>query len=176
MKIDAFITTFEDNKLFDVVYYHTPERWKAVSLDGIDFVNDNWSHEIKFLSENGVDISQDIKNIPTNQGGIYFFFIKGILIPNFETYLAYIGRAQYTENQNLRKRCCSYYYEYFKLNSRPKISRMIEKWGKHLYLRYYPSVDNEFIRKVEAKLINGILPPFNDEIPEMKVNKPEPAF
>jgi hypothetical protein len=176
MRIDAFITKFEENKLYDVTFYHNPKRWVSIDRTDLTMSSIDWSEEIKFLSENETDVSDGIKNLPENSGGIYLFFIKGLIFPYFETYLAYIGRAQFTHSQNLKKRCNSYYYEFFKEDSRPKIARMIGKWGKYLYLRYYASTDNAFIKKIEAKIINGILPPFNDEIPEIKINPPQPAF
>jgi hypothetical protein len=176
MKIDAFITTFEDNKLYDILYYHTPDRWGKIDLSDLDFDHNNWSSEIKFLNDNEIDVSDDIKKLPQDCGGIYIFFIKGLILPYFETYISYIGRAHFSDGQNLKKRCNSYYYEFFKNDTRPKIERMINKWGKYLYIRYYSSTDNDFIDSLEKKLINGILPPFNDEIPEIKINEPEPAF
>ena len=176
MKIDAFITTFEENKLFDITFYHLPSRWSSIDTTGLPISESNWSKEIKFLDSNELDVSDDIKHLPENCGGIYIFFIKGIIIPCFETYLAYVGRAQYTAHQNLKKRCNSYYYEFFKEERRPKIVKMIEKWGKFLYLRYYPCANNAQIQDLEKKFIKGILPPFNDEIPEVNVKKPEPAF
>jgi hypothetical protein len=176
MRIDAFITTFEANKLFDVVYYHMPERWISIDKTDIDIPLNDWSNEIKFLSDNEMDVSDDMKKLPDNCGGIYLFFIKGLILPNYETYLAYIGRAQFTQKQNLKVRCNSYYYEFFKDDTRPKIARLIKKWGKYLYLRYYASNDNLHIKRLEAKLINGILPPFNDEIPNLIIHEPQPAF
>jgi hypothetical protein len=176
MKIDAFITTFEENKVFDVTFYHMPSRWQAIDLTDFAINPADWSEEIKFLAPNELDVSDEMKSLPENCGGIYIFFIKGMILPYFETYLAYIGRAQFTNAQNLKKRCNSYYYEFFKENRRPKIARMIEKWGNYLYLRYYRSIENDFIKRVEEKFINGILPPFNDEIPEITINEPEPAF
>lgn len=176
MRIDAFITTFEENKLFDIVYYHMPQRWYSIQLNDIQIDHSNWSDEIKFLAANGLDVSDEIKSLPEDTGGIYVFFIKGIVLPYFETYLAYIGRALSTDKQNLKKRCNSYYYEFFKEDRRPKIARMIEKWGTHLYIKYYKSNDNDFIKKFENKLINGILPPFNDEIPQLIISEPQPAF
>ena len=176
MRLNAFITTFEENKLFDVLYYHMPSRWHSINIDEFGLRAEDWSHEIKFIADNEIDVSDEIKGLPTDTGGIYIFFIKGIVIPYFEVYLAYIGRAQFSESQNLKQRCNAYYYEFFKEESRPKIFRMIEKWGKYLYLLYYPLTDNNIINELEVKLINAILPPFNDEIPEMIFKAPEPAF
>jgi hypothetical protein len=176
MRLDAFITTNDVNKLYDVIYYHTPQRWDNIgTLDPKIEITD-WSEEIKFLDSNELDISNEVKNLPQDSGGIYVFFIKGQIVPFFETYLAYIGRAQFTNSQNLKLRCSSYYYEFFKEKTRPKIHRLIDRWGKYLYIRYLPLKDNEQIKKLEINLINGILPPFNDEIPELKIKQPEPAF
>ncbi len=177
MRVDAFLTSFEENKLFEVIYYHNPSRWTNIDFSHININETEWSQEMKFLAPNGLDISDEVKRLPTDKGGIYVFFIKGIILPYFETYLAYIGRAQFTSSHNLRIRCHKYYYEFFDEDTRPKIFRMIKKWGDKLYLRYYPSNDNDLIKAVESKLIKGILPPFNDEIPDEIIYKPsEPAF
>ena len=50
---------------------------------------------------------------------------------------------------------------------RPKIATMRETWGKELYIKYLPLNDNETIRKVEKELIRVIIPPFNDQIPDL---------
>ncbi|MEX1013572.1 MAG: hypothetical protein WDZ80_00230 [Candidatus Paceibacterota bacterium] len=176
ISFDKYLSENEENKKFDVVYYLFPERWKKVSIDDSILREENWSEEIKFLDKLDSGISDEIKSISNKVGGIYYFFIKGVVLPSFEKYPAYIGRAKYTDSQNLRKRCMEYYTEYFKKDTRVKISKMIKKWGSYLYLRYLPLEDNELIVNTEASLINGILPPFNDRIPIIKFEVRKPAF
>ena len=84
----------------------------------------------------------------------------------------YVGRAHISTTQNLRKRCSQYPVE----KKRPKIKRMIEQWGKYLYIRYLPLDNNATIDIVESELINKILPPFNDEIPDQKISAAVKAF
>ena len=78
MRNRAFID--DENKLFDITYYHTPSRWIKYAVDESNPIADesNWSKEIKYLNETNDDISDDIKNIPNDTGGIYMFFLKGI--------------------------------------------------------------------------------------------------
>lgn len=114
--------------------------------------------------------------ITNRSGGLYIFYIKGTVLPFFENYPAYIGRAKNTANQNLRKRCKEYYSEFYKKNTRLKIHRMIDKWGKYLHLRYIQLDNNKLIESLEAELINGILPPFNDRVPIIEFSEPKPAF
>ena len=46
---------------------------------------------------------------------------------------------------------------------------MIDGWRKYLFIRYLPLTDNTCIDKIEAELINKILPPFNDQIPDQVI-------
>jgi GIY-YIG catalytic domain. len=113
-----------------------------------------------------------MSDLPTNTGGIYLFVAKPNLIPNSHFYLLYVGRAHYTYNQNLRKRC----KEYIKEQSRPKVKRMIEGWGQYLYVRYLPLTDNDLIDSIESEIINKVLPPFNDMIPDKQIRTAVKAF
>lgn len=152
-----------------------PDLWK----DG-DFISDHISfddvQEIKYLNDTGSILNADNEALPTN-GGLYFFYIKPTTFPEMTSHLVYIGRAQKTVNQNLRKRCKSYFQKYCKEDERPKIARMIKQYGKYLYLRYIDlGDDNDLIVELEAKLINNLLPPFNDEIPSKVVRDAIKAF
>lgn len=177
MKISAYLQKYDQTKLFDVTYYLDPERWKSCHEATAQFLNeDGWSDYIKYLDENG-NISMDIRNITKEHGGIYIFFIQGDTLPFCEKYLAYIGRAQSTENQSVGKRLCEYLRESQKESSRPLIPRLFRYWKDKLYVKYYPSDDNNFIINGESALIKSILPPFNDDMPESIILKePQKAF
>jgi len=176
IRFDKYLAENEDNELFKVIYYLYPERWKNIKVNNHFKDINNWSTDIKYLNDNGIDVSDEIKELPNNVGGIYFFFIKGETLPFLENYPAYIGRAKITDNQNIKKRCLEYYYEFFKNDRRVKIAKMISKWGNYLYLKYIALTDNELISKSEAILINGILPPFNDKIPIITFEESVDAF
>lgn len=111
-----------------------------------------------------------------NYGGIYVFFIQGISLPFCERYLAYIGRAQCTESESLKSRVKSYLPESKKANGRTRIVRLFKCCKKHLYIRYYKSQDNEFIKQSESALIHAIIPPFNTDLTKYKIKKPRKAF
>lgn len=128
-------------------------------------------NESKFLDING-DLNSDMNHIPTDKGGIYIFIAKPNLLPNSHLYLMYVGRAHFTATQNIGKRC----KEYIKEQSRPKIKRMIENWGKYLYIRYLPLTDNKLIDSIESEIINKVLPPFNDSIPNKQIQDAVKAF
>ncbi len=156
----AFID--DENKLFDITYYHTPSRWIVNAVDPLNPITNeaNWSAEIKYLNVANDDISDEIKNIPNDRGGIYMFFIKGLSLPFIEKYIVYIGRCQYTDSQNIRKRAREYYKD-----NRDFIKNMFSHWKEYLYYRYYPDTDNNKIKANEAILLNAIWPPFNPTIP-----------
>ena len=109
--------------------------------------------------------------------GIYMFFIQGPTLPFIERYIAYIGRAQFTDSQNIRKRANEYFPESQRADSRPKIANMFKHWKPYLYFQYFPCKDNSIIQRCEANLIHAIIPPFNDDIPDrIIVQNPQNAF
>lgn len=158
---------------FDFKLY--PDLWFEFKIDQA-VMNDLEWNEIKFLNNSGNDYSNDVKNMPNDMGGIYIFMIKSNVLPGVSEYLAYIGRAQLTENHSLRVRCKKYFREYLKDKERPKVTTMIHYFKNHLYLRYAEVNDNATIVDLEAELINAILPPFNDLIPEKRIRDAVKAF
>ncbi len=124
-------------------------------------IESNWTDEIKYLNSANDNISDEIMKIPKNTGGIYMFYIKGICLPFSERYIVYIGRCQYTDDQNINKRA----KEYFK-DTRPQIKKMFKFWKEYLYYRYYPDTDNNRIKSNEEMLIRAIKPEFNEDIPD----------
>ena len=139
--------------------------WNSFDSDVRSVVShpQSW-HEVKLLDQNGKRNSQ-LSTIPNNKGGVYLLLVKPNILTESHLFLMYIGRAHISEDQNLRKRCSQYPAE----KKRPKIKRMIEQWGQYLYIRYLPLDDNAVIDNVEKELINKILPPFNDEIPDKTI-------
>lgn len=146
--------------------------WSDFDRDLLNLHEQDWK-EVKFLNDTGEEMSPEMNDLPSDQGGIYFFYIKSNVIPG-NAYLVYIGRAFCTDSQNIKKRCRSYFQKYLK--ERPKIRRMIRTWGKHLHLKYICLNDNELIGKLEAELINTILPPLNDSIPDKIIRDAVKAF
>lgn len=178
MRADAFVHRYDENKIYDVTYYLTPTRWSDNPVNNMHIIaEENWSLPIKYMNDAGDDVSDEIKNLPNNIGGIYIFIIKGVSIPFAEFYLAYIGRCKCTDHQNIRKRAKEYFAELNKLNPRPKIFNLLKYWKNYLFFRYYPASDNTFIDRTENNLIRAVFPPFNDEIPDkIEFEEPVDAF
>lgn len=174
MRQEAFVLS-DNIKTHEVIYRLYPGLWDSFDHTLIERINPVWK-EVKFLNDNGDDISDEMKLLPNNHGGIYIFIIKNSILPNSSEYLAYIGRALFSDSHNLKVRCRKYFYEYFGENGRSKITRMIEKWGSHLYVKYAEIDDNDDTVKLEADLINAILPPFNDAIPKKIIRQAVNAF
>lgn len=168
----------EINLLFTNNFLINPKLW--VDIDEINKYITRFDKEIKYVRDDLSDYSNDLNHLPTDKGGIYFFFIKPPLNLTDIQYLVYIGRAKYTKNQNLKKRCREYFYDFqnvHKDDSRTlKIKKMITRWGKYLYLKYVEFDDNELIDSLETLLINNIRPPFNDFIPNKKFYTLQNAF
>lgn len=166
MNIDAFVNANDSARIYECTYYHDPTRWNSIPKDTKEILNSQkWSGYIKYLDPEG-NVSDAIKNLPNNEGGIYIFFIQGPTLPSAEMYIAYIGRALFTDGQNIKKRVSQYNRESKRNNARPKISRLFRHWKDYLYVKYFSTKDNELIQQGESALIKAILPPFNDDIPE----------
>jgi len=165
----------KEAKLHTFSFSMTPKLWQnfSVSQDIMDSLQ--WK-EVKFLNDEGTAFSDEFDQIPNNQGGIYIFIIKSKVLPGISEYLAYIGRAQVTPNHSLKSRCKRYFREYLNEKERPKITALLNFFKEHLYLKYATVPDNETIVRLEAELINSILPPFNDAIPNKVVRQAVNAF
>lgn len=178
MDISAFVENDDELVKFQWKLCLSPTCWIDNSAVTLRFHNESdWSDYIKYLNDNNEDLSDEIKNLPNDCGGIYVFFVQGINLPFSERYLAYVGRARYTESENLRNRLKRYLPESLKNdNKRPKIKKLFRHWKEYLYIRYYKSSDNEFIDEGESALIKAILPPFNSQLTEYKIKEPQKAF
>ena len=134
-------------------------NWKKYNLSEQNFI------EIKFLNEDASSFSNQINQLPNSSGGIYLFYIKFDKITNFSNTLVYIGRAIYTDNENLRVRCRSYFTKFKREKERVMISKMFYHWDKYLHLKFIQVDNNETIKKLEEELINTFIPHFNYDIP-----------
>ena len=172
----AFLAEDSSNYQYELKYYHNPYRWvnNAIEIDNPIRNVDNWSDEIKYLNASNDDLSEGIKNLPNNTGGIYIFYIKGLNLSFIENYILYIARCQFTgtDRQHIRKRAREYYND-----TRGLIVEMFSRWKDHLYYRYYPDTDNERIKNNEIQLIRAILPQYNEVIPDqIEIQDSIPAF
>lgn len=82
MRRNAFDTGFEDRN-FEISFNLNPQRWidNCPDCNNPILCEDNWQSEIKYLNPTNDGISDEIKEIPSDTGGIYLFFIKGITLP-----------------------------------------------------------------------------------------------
>lgn len=165
------------NQLMDEFNSHTirftmcPTLWQDTNIIN-NYFSDKDFNFFKFFNDDISDINNDINIVPNDKGGIYFFVFKSDVLPDLSSHIMYIGRAYYTESQNLRKRCKEYFIRYFKnYEERPQIYIMLNKWSKNLYLYFVELTNNEDIEDIEKKLINNILPPFNHNIPSAEIRR-----
>jgi hypothetical protein len=156
-------------------YFVYEELWNRCTIPMVDISFDKWI-SLKYLNNDGNGFSDEINSVPPDSGGLYLFYVKCPLIVGMTEYPFYIGRAQLTKSQNLRKRVKEYFYKYKKTDERPKITKMFEYWGKDLHLAYIVLKDNDTIIEFEKNLINSLLLPMNDEIPDTKIKQAIKAF
>lgn len=164
----------ESIKLKTIEYPLNPDLWKMFDLD-LDLDFSKWV-TYKYLNDDGSSLNPEVDNIPKNKGGVYLFFVKCPIIPGISEFPFYIGRAYKTEHQNLRKRIKEYYYNYKKGSDRPKIKKMFKYWKNELYLSFLELEQNEQTKDLERKLINSLLLPMNDEIPDKRIKAAKKAF
>lgn len=146
------------------------DKWKTIDKDVKEAISTEWQ-SIKFLNEDATQINKDIIQVPNDRGGVYMFLLKPDVIPGLHRYIMYIGRAKRQKQFSLRKRCRSYLKD-----TRPKVARMRELWGKDLYFYYLPLDDDNFIDKTERELLRVIIPPCNSDIPEHYCEPDQPMF
>ncbi len=165
----------ENIKLQTVEYVLHKPLWDKYPKPTTDFSFKNWQ-KIKFLNDTGTEFNSQIKHIPNNKGGIYMFFIKCEIISGITEYPFYIGRAQLTEGHSLRARVRSYFTTFSRNEERPKITKMFKYWGAQLHLAFLELNDNTEIVDLEKYLINSLLLPMNDQIPEKEIREAVKAF
>ncbi len=158
-----------------VEYYLHTTLWNKFKRPSADLAFSNW-RKIKYLNHAGTKLGPDVSRVPDDKGGLYLFFVQCHIITGITEFPLYIGRAQLTGGQNLRKRVKEYFQKYSSSTERPKIHRMFKYWAKDLYLAYYPLQSNTIIKDIEKKIINSLVLPMNDQIPDKKIKSAVKAF
>lgn len=158
------VDIFEEPMVYQLTFDLDIRKWATMDAEVKKAVSSGWE-SIKYLNDAGTALSDDIRKLPDDCGGIYLFLLKPDLLPQTHRYIMYIGRAHRATSFSLRKRCRTYISD-----DRPKVHRMIKRWGKDLYLYYLPIKDtDDFIDKVERELNRVIIPPCNTQIPDYYV-------
>jgi hypothetical protein len=152
------------------------DLWSKFSYSALNLEFKNWK-SIKYLKDDCTGfIDSEINKIPKDKGGLYLFYLPCEIIPSITYFPLYIGRAQLTENQNLRKRVKEYFQHYSRDDERPKIYRMLKTWGSIIRVAYLELEDNKETINLEADIINSLLLPMNDKIPDKKIGQAIKAF
>jgi hypothetical protein len=149
--------------------------WDGFNYPTLDLSFSRW-RSVKYLNDDATGLNENINMVPNNAGGLYLFYVKCSVIIGLTEYPLYIGRAQLTAEQNLRKRVKEYFQHYTRDNERPKITKMIKYWGKELFLAFYPLEENEDIINVEKDIINCTIFEMNDRIPDILISQATKAF
>ncbi|SFC93364.1 hypothetical protein SAMN05421780_11317 [Flexibacter flexilis DSM 6793] len=165
----------EELELRKVEYKLHRELWSKFNYPDLNLNFNQWV-TIKYLNDNADNFDANIENIPNDKGGLYMFYVKCEIITGITEYPLYVGRAQFTANQNLRKRVKEYFQKYQRNDERPKITRMFNYWKNDLHLAYFPLDDNEDTVCIEKEFINSLLLPMNTEIPDAEIKQAIKAF
>lgn len=158
-----------------VPYKLHSDLWNRFSVPALDLGFSNWE-KIKYLNADADDFDVRVNDIPNDTGGLYLFYVKCKIISGITEFPLYIGRAQCTDHQNLRKRVKEYFQKHSKSKERPMITRMFNYWAKDLHLAYVTLEDNDNIIDLEKQLINCLLLPMNDKIPDTEISQAVKAF
>lgn len=159
------ITEIRDNTISMQL---VPSLWKKIDKGIFELIHSARWTTFKFY---GPDQSRSLEvgKISNTKGGIYIFFIDPGIISGQQKILTYVGRAENTKSQNLRKRIREYYGYMPPDTRRVKIGRMLKNWWEFLYCSYIELTDNKIIDSIESELINVLLPPMNDTRPDIKI-------
>lgn len=148
-----------------------------------DYLNE--SHEIDiskmkkipYFDGDSSTLSEKIKEVPNNKGGIYIYTLENPIAPDHGRHIMYVGRARKTNNMSLRARAQSHFYQYQRGDENERLSRLYDGWAKYVYFSYIQmDSDNDVIEKVEKDLIVHLLPPCNKDYPSVKIRKKLSAF
>jgi len=165
----------EELELRKVEYKLHRDLWNKFDYPDLNINFDNWK-KIRYLNPTADELASEVEEVPDNKGGLYLFYVKCGVIAGITEFPLYIGRAQFTENQNLKKRVKEYFQHFNKNNERPRITRMFKYWASDLYLAYTIIDENDEIRDLEKNLINSLLLPMNTEIPDTEIKQAIRAF
>ncbi len=174
MNSPAF-TLGEELQTHIVNYYLHKPLWDSFNIPNIDLNFTNWIN-LKYLNELGEGFNPQIESVPNDAGGLYLFYVKCDILSGITEFPFYIGRAQFTTSQNLRKRVKEYFQLFSRNDERPKITRMFKYWSNDLHLAYFVLEENDDIIDLEKQLINSLLLPMNDEIPNKDIKAAIKAF
>lgn len=165
----------EKLKVRNLTYFIYNKHWEKFDLSALNLEMSRWK-TIKYLNTSGTDFHKDIKLVPKDKGGLYLFTVRTPILPGITDFPVYVGRAQLTEGQNLNKRCKEYFLKHRNDKERPLITTMFQYWSKELYLSFMEIKDNKNIIDYEKKLINSLILPLNDEIPDIQIRQAKKAF
>jgi len=173
--IDSAFDLGEHLKLRELSFNLSIVLWSKWDVQEFDLNFSKWT-KTKYLNDTNDNLNLGIDTIPDDKGGLYLFYLNCKTIIGITEMPLYVGRAQFTNHQNLRKRVKEYYQKFSKNNERPKITRMFKYWSEDLHLAYFILEENEDIKKIEKKIINSLLLPMNDEIPDKEIRDAIKAF
>jgi len=165
----------EQLALKTIEYKLHQDLWGVYNLSAVNLDFATWT-KIKYLNAAGTGLHANVDTVPNNSGGLYLFYLECPVITGLTEYPFYVGRAQFTAGQNLRKRVKEYYQHYVLNNERPKITKMLKYWGNELHLAYKTLPNNAATIDFEKKLINTLLLPMNDQIPDQEIRQAVQAF
>ncbi len=165
----------EEIKLRTLEYKVYNPLWIKYPMPAIDISFENWI-AFKYLNDSIDGFNPEIENVPENRGGLYLFYAKCPIVSGMTDFPFYIGRALLTEHQNLKKRVKEYFSKFSKDDERPKITKMFKYWSEDLYLAYFVLEENDDVIDLEKKLINSLLLPMNDQIPDQEIRQAVKAF
>ena len=95
---------FNKDKSLEILFRPNPIRWMDNFVGNDNPIRDvtNWSSEIKYLNDG--KISDEIRNMPKDKGGLYMFYLKGPNLPFAEYYILYIGGFGYCYREYLYRK------------------------------------------------------------------------
>lgn len=181
---DIIKTYLDEIKKIDVIqdlhnmtwtFCLSTELWERYETNHLS-VDLTKMRKMKYFGKDNYSLSEEIDNLPSDDGGIYIYTIENRLAPLLGSYIMYVGRARKTKTQNLKARAKSHYSQYRRHEENERLERVFDYWKPYVYIWYLPIEGNDLIDLVEEQLIMALIPPCNKQYPAPKVRRKLSAF
>jgi hypothetical protein len=158
-KYHDIVDSVRDFKLYNDVFYVDMKHWKSFQSR----VKLNWER-IRFEAANRV-------KIPKERGVYAFTLLLDSADLPIHGYILYMGITGDKSKANLYLRYGQYLADSRRMNKRPLVCAMLEKWKGDLFFNFVPIPDKRVsLSKLERSFLSAVVPPVNEADIDAKVS------
>lgn len=158
-KYHDIVDSVRDFKLYNDNFYVDMKRWKTFQSS----VKLDWKR-IRFEQANRVKIPKE--------RGIYAFtlLLDSTDLP-IHGYILYMGITGDDSGADLHSRYGQYLADARRMNKRPKVCAMLDKWKGDLFFNFVPIPNKRVsLSKLERSFLSAVVPPVNEADIDAKVS------